>query len=261
MRTFYCWLLAMLGMVGAAHAEWVQRELTYRLDGTDFIGTLVYDDAGAARRPGIVLVPNWLGPSPAAIEQAKRVAGRDYVVLVADVYGATVRPSNDNEASAAAGAARANRPLLRARVSKAVDVLIEQAGQAPLDTGRLAAVGFCFGGGSVLELARSGRDLRGVVSFHGNLDTPLPAQKGSIPAAVLVLHGADDPYVPAADVAAFESEMRAAGADWQLTAYGGAVHSFSEPEADAPGQAQYHPQVARRAFTAMRDFLTERFGP
>ena len=259
MRQLSWLVLVMLGMVGAARAEWVQRELAYRLDGADFIGTLVYDDAGAARRPGIVLVPNWLGPTPAAIEQAKRVAGQDYVVLVADMYGAKVRPKSDDEAGAAAAAVRSDRPLLRSRVNKAVDVLIEQADQAPLDTGRLGAVGFCFGGGSVLELARSGRKVRGVVSFHGTLDTPLPAQKGKIPAAVLVLHGADDPYVPAADVAAFEAEMRAAGADWQLTAYGGAVHSFSEPEANSPGEAQYHPLVARRAFAAMRDFLAERF--
>lgn len=252
---------AALTFTPSAWAQPTTRPVAYELDGTHFTGTLVYDSAGPAQRPGVVMVPNWMGPTPAAVDMAKRIAGQDYVVLVADVYGATVRPANADQASAAAGALRADRPLLRARMNKAVNVLAAQAGTAPLDTTRLAAVGFCFGGGSVLELARSGRDVDAVVSFHGNLDTPLPARAGHIPAAVLVLHGADDPFVPAADVAAFEQEMRAAGADWQLVAYGGAVHSFSEPEAAMPGKAEYHPVVARRAFAAMRSFLAERFAP
>jgi dienelactone hydrolase len=246
-------------LVASVPAAPVTREVPYALDGTAFEGTLVYDDTGPARRPGVVMVPNWMGPGTAALEMAQRIAGRDYVVLVADVYGKDVRPKNPDEAGATAGALRADRPLLRARVARALDVLAAQE-DVPLDPTRLAAVGFCFGGGAVLELARSGRALAGVVSFHGNLDTPLPAQRGAIPAAVLVLHGADDPFVPAKDVAALEEEMRAAGADWQLVAYGGAVHSFSEPEANLPGKAAYHPVVARRAFAAMRDFLAERFG-
>lgn len=254
------WIVLATSIGATAQAAPVTREVPYTLDGTAFTGTLVYDDAGPAQRPGIVMVPNWMGPGPAATETAQRIAGQDYVVLVADVYGNDARPQNDDEAAAAAEAVRGDRMLLRARVNKAVDVLAGQAGDAPLDATRVAAVGFCFGGGAVLELARSGRELAGVVSFHGNLDTPLPAKQGAVPAAVLVLHGAEDPYVPPETVRAFEAEMRAAGADWQLVAYGGAVHSFSEPEADYAGHAQYHPVVARRAFALMRDFLTERFG-
>lgn len=252
--------LVVLGFAAAARGAPVEREVSWRIDATDFAGTLVYDDAGPPRRPGIVMVPNWMGPTPAATAMAHRIAARDYVVLVVDMYGTAVRPANPDQAGAAAGAVRADRAVMRARINKAVDVLIAQAPTAPLDPRRVAAVGFCFGGGTVLELARGGRDIAGVVSFHGNLDTPLPARAGAIPAAVLVLHGADDPFVPPADVDAFAREMRAAGADWQLVSYGGAVHSFAEPDAAMPGKAEYHPLVARRAFAAMRAFLAERFG-
>src|SRR5690606_2615126 len=119
-------------------------------------------------------------------------------------------------------------------------------------------LGFCFGGTSVLELARSGTALSGVVSFHGNLDTGLPAQPGAVKSPVLVLHGADDPYVPPQQVADFEAEMRNAGTDdWQLLSFGGAVHSFTDPTANLPGQAMYDARVADRAFRQMRLFFAE----
>ncbi len=148
---------------------------------------------------------------------------------------------------------------MRDRVNAALDVFKEQAGSVPLDSSRIAAIGFCFGGGNVLELARSGTDLPGVVSFHGNLDTPDPTDARNIKAKVLVLHGADDPLVPETQVQEFIQEMRDAEVDWQLIHYGGAVHSFTNPYADRPGRAEYHPVVAQRALTAMKTYFEEIF--
>jgi dienelactone hydrolase len=138
--------------------------------------------------------------------------------------------------------------------------LLEQAGQAPLDTSRLATFGFCFGGCCALELARDGAPLAAAVSFHGTLDTPNPADAKNIKGSVLVLDGAIDPFVPREQLTAFAKEMIDAQVDWALTSYGGAAHSFTDPHAQIPGKMQYDAKVARRAFAAMFDLLEERFG-
>lgn len=243
-----------------AHAQMVEKSIDYALDGTQFQGTLVYDDGSPAKRPGLVMVPGWLGPTPAAVAQAKTIAGTDYVVFLADMYGVGVRPTNPEQAGEAAGAVRADRALMRRRAALAVDVLSKQAAEAPLAADRLGAIGFCFGGGTVLELARSGSDrVAGVVSFHGNLDTPNPLDAANIKTRVLVLHGADDPYVPQETVLGFQEAMRKTEADWQFVAFGNTVHSFTDPDANLPGQAQYNPTVARRAFAMMKDFFDEAF--
>jgi dienelactone hydrolase len=148
---------------------------------------------------------------------------------------------------------------MRKRAQAAVEVLKEQAEQVALDADKLGAIGFCFGGGAVLELARSGAPLKGFVSFHGNLDTPNPADAQNIKAPVLVLHGADDPSVSPAQVDGFIAEMKAAKTDWQLVSYGGAVHSFTNPLANVPGRNAYHPLVAGRAYQAMDDLFDEVF--
>lgn len=250
------WLVAQ-----GAMADMQEKALEYTLDGIRFSSTLVWDGDEKAPRPALLMVPNWLGPSPAALRQAREIAGDDYVVMLVDMYGAEVRPSNTEEASKAAAAVRGDRALMRARVRKALDVLRGEAGAVPLDPQRVAAIGFCFGGGTVLELARSGADVQAVVAFHGNLDTPSADDARHIKASVLVLHGADDPYVPPAQVQSFITEMQNAKVeDWQLVQFGGAVHSFTDPDANRPGEAQYHPRTARRAFEMMDDLLGERFG-
>ena len=238
----------------------VQTEtVEWEMDGTAFSGVLVYDDANSIKRPGVVMVPNWMGVTGASVENAKRIAGDDYVVLVADVYGKDNRPADREEAGKISGELRDDRELLRNRVSKAVEVLRAQAGGAPVDADAIAAIGFCFGGTSVLELARAGSDIAGVVSFHGGLSTPLPAGDDAVDTSILVLNGADDRGVSDEDIAAFEREMDAAGADWQFVNFSGAVHCFAEPEANHPPGCVYDERAATRAYEMMEDFLEERF--
>lgn len=228
-----------------------------------FRGYVVYDDASDARRPGLLMLPNWMGPGDDAIHMATQLAGKQYVVLVADLYGNGTLPGNDAEALAAVRAAYADHAkTLRRRALRALDAFKAQSPRLPLDSDAIGAVGFCFGGGVALELARTGAGLRGgVVSFHGNLDSYLPAEK-TPNAAILVLNGADDESVPRAQVTGFEEEMTRVGADWQLVDFGGARHCFSqESDADNPpdSNCRYDARAAARAFAMMRAFLHERF--
>lgn len=254
-------LLVSLVLAMPALAAPVKRPVAWTLGETKFEGVLVYDDASKSARPGLLLVPNWLGVTEANVKQAVEVAGQRYVVLVADVYGVGARPKNFDEAGKAAGALKANRALLRERAAKALEVLRAQAKAAPLDATKVGAIGFCFGGTTALELARAGAKVAGVVSFHGGLDSPRPQDGKNVTAKVLALHGADDPTVSAADLAAFQEELRAAKVDWQLVSYGGAVHSFTDVDARMPGRAEYNAAVAKRAYQAMHDFFGELFGP
>lgn len=233
------------------------KKVPYELDKTKFEGVLVYEEGGKPK-PGLVLVPNWLGITDANVKQAELIASRGYTVFVADMFGVTGRPKNQEEAGKVSGAVKGNRPLMRARVKKALEVFLSQKG-LPLEATKLGAIGFCFGGTGALELARSGAKVAGVVSFHGGLSSPTPDDAKNITAKVLALHGADDPFVPAEEVSAFEAEMRAAKIDWQLVAYGNAVHSYTDVDANMAGKAQYNPQVAARAYAAMDAFFAEAF--
>jgi len=256
------WVLcvACLSLSFPAWCNMQQREVQWQLDGATYSGVLVYDDQGAARRPGLVMVPNWRGITPSAIEQAAQMAGTDFVVLVADVYGKTVRPDNNAAAGAAVQPLLANRHLLRNRAAAALTALKAQADSAPLDVSRIAAVGFCFGGSTVLEMARAGLPLAAVVSLHGGLSTSMPAAAGSGTVPVLVLNGAADSAVTHEDIATFGEEMDRAGADWQFVNFGGAVHCFAEADAHSPPNCVYHPKAAKRAWKMLVDFLQERFG-
>ncbi|WP_312238661.1 dienelactone hydrolase family protein [Stenotrophomonas sp.] len=244
--------LPALAAMQAKPVEWTQ-------DGTTFSGVLVYDDSDNDTRPGLVMVPNWKGVNDSAIAKAKQLAGDDYVVLVADVYGKGVRPKTDAEAGPVATKLRNDRPVLRARALKAIEVLKAQAGKAPLDASRIGAVGFCFGGTTVLEMARAGAPLAGVVSLHGGLGSPLPAKAGGTHPSVLVLNGADDKSVSKDDIASFEQEMNAAKVDWEFTNYSGAVHCFAESDANSPPGCQYNERAAKRAWKALDEFFEERF--
>ena len=253
-------LLLLLGVFAStpSFAALQTRSVAWTHEDTRFEGVLVHDDSKKGL-PGLLMVPNWMGVNESAVAKARQLAESGYVVLVADVYGVDVRPQDADEAAAAAKAMYADRARLRARAGAALDQLLAQT-DSGLDTSRLAAVGFCFGGSTVLELARSGRDdIDAVVSFHGGLSTSAPAAAGAIKTSVLVLNGAEDRYVSAEDIAAFQSEMSASGADWQFTNLAGAVHCFAEFDANAGPGCQYHPRAAKRAFAAMQVWLQEHF--
>lgn len=248
--------MLILGAAGIAQADMVTETVAYEIDGEAYEGVLVYDGSIQDKRPGLLMVPNWMGVTENSLKKAYRAGGSDYVVFVADMYGKAVRPSNADEARAAATYVRSDRALMRERINAALGIF-KQSDLAVLDSSKMGAIGFCFGGGVVLELARSGTEIGGVVSFHGNLDTPEPADAKAIKSPVLVLNGADDPAVPAEQIRAFEQEMRDAEVDWQFVNYGGAVHSFTDPTAATPGRNEYHPQVAARAFAAMQLFFAQ----
>lgn len=221
-------------------------------------GYLAYDDTSTEKRPGVLIVHDWMGVQAFAKKKAEELAGLGYVAFAGDIYGKGIRPANPQEAGLQAGIYKKDRALARSRAQAALKVLENN----PLaDTSRIAAMGYCFGGMVTLELARSGAELEGVISFHGSLDTPKPEDAQKIKGKVLVLHGADDPFVPPKDVAAFEKEMRDAKADWQLVSYGGAVHAFTNPEAgnDPSKGAAYNEIADRRSWRAMQDFFTEIF--
>jgi len=241
-----------------ARAELVSRAVEYRQGDTVLEGFSVYDDTVTGRRPAVLVVHQWKGLGAYEKKRAEMLARLGYNVLAADIYGKGVRPSTPAEAGAQAGKFKNDRPLLRERVRAAWELL---AKDERTDAKRVAAIGYCFGGTTVLELARSGADLAGVVSFHGGLSSPTPEDARNIKAKVLALHGADDPNVPAKEVAAFEDEMRKAGVDWQFVAYGGAVHSFSDFDAGSDNSrgAAYNEHADLRSWAAMKAFFGEIF--
>ncbi|GAB3103691.1 dienelactone hydrolase family protein [Lysobacter terrae] len=233
------------------------RPVEWKIGKQAFAGSVVYDDAAKQKLPGLVMVPNWMGVNAGAVEKAKRIAGSKYVILLADVYGKGVNPKDHQEAMKALQSAYAAPEGLAARVAKAVEILKQQE-KVPLDTAKIGAIGFCFGGGAVLDLARSGADVAGVVSFHGNLKASAKTGPEGIKAGVLVLNGADDANVSAEDRSNFVKQMNDAKADWQFVDFGGTVHCFTEPE-EADGNCRYNERSATRAFHMMDDFFAEKF--
>ena len=219
-------------------------------------GYVAYDDTSTAKRPGVVVIHDWMGLAPITEQRANELAAQGYVAFAADIYGKGARPKDGKEAAALAGKYKSDRKLLRERVRAAYDALSKFR---LTDTTRLGAIGFCFGGTTALELARSGAPLKAVVTFHGGLDSPTPADGKNITAKVLVLAGADDPYVPAKDIAAFKKELDDAKIDWQFVEYSGTVHSFTIPDAgnDNSKGAAYNERSSKRAFAAEKSFFEE----
>jgi len=256
-------MLGLAAALGAAVGSWPAiaeakvrtQVVAYRQGDAVLQGYLAWDDARRGRRPGVLVIHEWTGLGPYVQGRARQLAALGYVAFAADVYGKGVRPATPKAAAAEAGKYRADRALLRARARAGLDWL---RASKLVDPKRIAAIGYCFGGGAALELARSGAPLVGVVSFHGNLDTPHPEDARAIKGKVLVLHGADDPFTKD-QVPAFEQEMRRAGVDWQMILYGGAVHGFTNPaHGDDPKKgAAYDAAADRRSFAAMRAFFDE----
>lgn len=242
--------------IATVRAEIQAGALEYRQGDTVLEGWLVRDTEGPAKKPGVVIAHQWKGLTDYEKKRAEMLAKLGYVVLCADIYGKGVRAATPQEAGALAGKYKGDRPLLRARMQAALAALREQSS---VDTAKVGAMGYCFGGTAVLELARSGADIAGIVSFHGGLGSPTPEDARKIRCRVLALHGGDDPHVPAAEVQAFEDEMRKAGVDWQLLAYGGAVHSFTDWNAGSDNSkgAAYNEKADKRSWEAMKGFFGE----
>jgi len=232
------------------------RDVDYRCEEVNLRGYLAWNES-AEPRPGVLVFHEGLGLGDFAMERARRLAGLGYVALAADMFGERRQARNLQEVATLVGGLRAEPTRLRARGRAALETL---ASLPQVDAQRLVAIGFCFGGSVVLELARAGADLKAVVSFHGVLATKMPAVTGGVKASVLVLTGADDPLAPPDQVADFENEMRAAAVrDWQVISYGNTLHGFTNPAADGSimRAALYNEQADRRSWASMRSLFDE----
>jgi len=249
-----------LGLAFAASAKTTIYNVPYKDGAVSLEGRLVVPEPRKARLPLVVLYPDWMGVTAHAQDDAQRIAGWGYAVFIADPYGVGAQPRDAAEAGPKAGALKADAAMLRARAQAALSAAKTRY---EVDTARVAAIGFCFGGTMALELARSGAALKGAASIHGNLKTAAPGDARNIRGPVLALHGAEDPFVPAEEVGMFVDEMRAAKVDWQLVQYGGAVHAFTNPGAgnDPSKGAAYHPKASARAFAALKSFFEETLAP
>ena len=252
-------LIVSACLATGARSALVEKSVIYQQGGATLEGFHVFDDAVAGKRPAILVIHQWTGLTDYEKRRSRALAELGYNVFAADIYGKGIRPQPP-EAGTEAGKYKGDRQLYRARLNAGLDWLLADE---HTDPGKVAAIGYCFGGTGVLELARSGAKIAGVVSFHGGLDAApgFEAQACKIPAKVLVLHGADDPYAPAAQVAALEKELTLARADWQVILYGGAVHAFTQKEAgnDNSKGAAYNEAADHRSWAAARAFFAELF--
>ncbi len=234
------------------------RTLEYKDGATTCKGYLAFDETKSGPRPGVVLFPEAFGIGEHVMERARRLAGLGYVALAADPYGNGATASDLPAAIGLMGTVRADVNVWRTRARAALDAL---AAEANVDKAKLAAIGYCFGGSTSIELGRSGAPLAAIVSFHGGLECPKPEDSRNIKAKVLVCTGADDPMITPAQIATFEEQMRQTKVDWQVQVYGGTVHSFTNPDADKLGNPAlaYNPVADRRSWKAMLDLFGEAF--
>ncbi len=255
------WILLILASVAGASS--VQAEIKTAVveyqDGDIVLeGYVAWDSASTSASPGVLVVHQWMGLTDYEKGRCRQLAELGYVAFAADIYGKGIRPATMQDAGKQAGIYKSDRKLYRRRLNLALDQL---KARPEVAKGKVGAIGYCFGGTGVLELARSGAEVSGVVSFHGGLDSPEPEAGRNIKGAILVCHGADDPFVPAKDIEAFQAELNAAKVDWQMDIYSGAVHSFTHPEAgnDNSRGAAYNEKADKRSWTAMKNFFEEVF--
>lgn len=249
-------VLALILLPTLSQAAIKSLTIEYSQGGQILEGYLSYDDSSSGKRPGLIIVHDWLGISENTKMRADQMAQLGYVAFAADIYGKGIRPKNPTDAGTQAGKFKGDRPLLRARAKAAFDLL---AANPRVDNKKMLAMGYCFGGTTVLEMARAGLPLIGVASFHGGLDTPNPQDAKNIKAKLFIAHGAIDPYVKVSEVNAFQKEMNDAGVDYQFTSYSGAVHAFTIKTAgtDIKTGAAYNEKSDKRSFAAMKAFFEE----
>ena len=247
---------AALALSLAALPMLAGQPLTYADGATKLAGYVARPATVQGKVPGVVVVHQWMGLTDHERHVSDELARLGYVALAADIYGEGVHPKDTGEAGKLAMTYKGGRALYRRRIAAALETLKAQKG---VDGNRIAVIGFCFGGTGALEAARAGLPVKAVVSFHGGLDVPAGFVPGPVSAKVLVCHGADDPFVPAKDVAAFQDEMRKAKADYVFVAYSGAVHAFTQKEAgnDNSKGAAYNETAQRRSWQHMKDFFKE----
>lgn len=243
--------------LGPAWAAVQGTEVSYSAQGVTMKGYLAYDDAVKSKRPGVLVVHEWWGQNEYVRKRARMLAELGYTALALDMYGEGKMADHPDKAKEFSSAVMKNFEVAKARFNAALEFLKKQP---TVDPDRLAAIGYCFGGGVVLNMARQGADLKGVAGFHGSLAPVKPATPGSVKAKILVLHGADDTFIPREQIDAFKKEMQEAGADVTFISYPNTVHSFTNPDADKYAEkfnmgVKYNPEADKQSWEELKKFL------
>lgn len=257
MRRIVILILFLIVTAGSARGEVLGTPVDYSAGGTTLKGYLAYDNNFTGRRPGVLVVHEWWGHNEYARRRARMLAELGYVALAVDMYGDGKQASHPDDAGKFSGEIKKNMALGRQRFGAAMKVL---KGDTHTDPKRIGAVGYCFGGGVVLQMARDGIDLDGVASFHGGLSTTAPAKKGAVKAKVLVLNGGSDSFITPEQIEGFKKEMSGAGADFRFISYPGALHSFTNPDADSFAKKfkiplGYNPEADKKSWEEMKKFF------
>ncbi|HXX56578.1 MAG TPA: dienelactone hydrolase family protein [Thermodesulfovibrionales bacterium] len=245
----------------AAKQDIEGKAVSYSAQGVVMKGYLAYDKGISGRRPGVLVVHEWWGLNDYTRKRARMLAEMGYTALALDMYGGGKQAIHPDDAGKFSSELMKNFDVAKARFMAALDFLKQQPTVDPL---RIAAIGYCFGGGVVLNMAREGVDLKGVASFHGGLNAVKPAQPGAVKAKVLVLHGADDKFITPEQIDAFKNEMKNAGVDYRFIAYPGAIHGFTNPEADEYAKKfnlplGYNAEADRKSWEELEKFLSTIF--
>jgi dienelactone hydrolase len=241
-----------------SRSEIITKDIEYTSGGQPMLGYVAYDNSISGKKPGIIIIHQWKGLGEYEKMRARQLAELGYLAMAVDIYGKDIRPASPEDAGKEAGKFYADRNLYRERIRSGLDEMLKQS---QVDPSKTAAIGYCFGGSGVIELARSGADIDGVVSFHGGLKSGGTNDASNIKASLLILHGADDPFISSEDKAAFQKEMAEAKVDMVFTEYSGAVHSFTDKNAgnDNSKGAAYNENADKRSWAAMKQFFNELF--
>ncbi len=251
-------LAGLLSLISVtAHAEVQNKEIIYQVNGTEFTGYLAFDDALEGKRPGILVVHEWWGHNAYARKRADMLAALGYTAFALDMYGTGKLADHPDDAKAFMMAVTGDTEEMKKRFQTGLNILLAQPS---VDKEKTAAIGYCMGGGISLNMARAGADLDGVVVFHGSLGAKQPVKSGDIKAEVMVFTGADDPFVPQAQVQAFEQEMKSAGVAYTLKSYPGVKHSFTNPDSDGLAKRfnmplAYNKSADEDSWQQMKQFL------
>lgn len=260
MKSFLLFAALML-IVSASHAAIQEREVTYSANGTTLNGYIAYDDVIKGKRPGILVVHEWWGHNDYARRRAHMLAEQGYTALAVDMYGDGKQAHHPDDAKKFATEVSQNAALGRARFEAALELIKKEK---TVDAASIGAIGYCFGGSVVLNMARAGEPLKAVASFHGGLGAQLAAEQGKVKARIASFTGEDDPMIPAAQVAAFRQEMEKAGVNYKAVTYPGATHAFTNPAADELGRKfnlplAYNAKADKASWDEAMTFLADAF--